>query len=38
MTHEAREQDVRNALAVIDGFSDMIREKSNLIRIEDNLE
>ncbi len=38
MTHEAREQDVRNALAAIDGFSDFIREKSNLIRIEDNLE
>ncbi|MSM38763.1 MAG: homoserine dehydrogenase [Geobacter sp.] len=37
MTHEAREQDVRDALAAIDGFSDIIREKSNLIRIEDNL-
>lgn len=37
MTHEAREMDVRNALDVIDSF-DVIREKSNLIRIEDNLE
>jgi homoserine dehydrogenase len=37
MTHEAREMDVRKALAEIDAF-DIIREKSNLIRIEDNLE
>jgi homoserine dehydrogenase len=37
MTHEAREADVRNALAEIDSF-DIVREKSNLIRIEDNLE
>ena len=37
MTHEAREMDVRKALADIDSF-DIIREKSNLIRIEDNLE
>jgi homoserine dehydrogenase len=37
MTHEASEHDVRSALTAIDGFSDIIREKSNLIRIEDNL-
>ncbi|WP_243371179.1 homoserine dehydrogenase [Geotalea sp. SG265] len=37
MTHEAREMDVRKALSVIDTF-DIIKEKSNLIRIEDNLE
>ncbi len=37
ITHEAREQDVRNALEKIDSF-DIVREKSNLIRIEDNLE
>jgi homoserine dehydrogenase len=37
MTHEAREADVRNALAEIDSF-DIVSEKSNLIRIEDNLE
>lgn len=37
MTHEAREMDVRTALAEIDAF-DFIKEKSNLIRIEDNLE
>jgi homoserine dehydrogenase len=37
MTHEAREMDMRNALAEIDSF-DIVREKSNLIRIEDNLE
>ena len=37
MTHEAREADVRRALAEIDAF-DVIREKSNFIRIEDNLE
>ena len=37
MTHEAREMDVRKALEEIDAF-DIIREKSNLIRIEDNLE
>lgn len=37
MTHEAREMDVRQALKEIDSL-DVIREKSNLIRIEDNLE
>ena len=37
MTHEAREMDVRKALAAIDSF-DITREKSNFIRIEDNLE
>lgn len=37
MTHEAREADVRNALAAIDSF-DIVSEKSNMIRIEDNLE
>lgn len=37
MTHEAREMDIRQALTEIDAF-DIIREKSNLIRIEDNLE
>jgi homoserine dehydrogenase len=37
MTHEAREMDIRKALAEIDAF-DIISEKSNLIRIEDNLE
>ena len=37
ITHEARELDVRNALEKIDSF-DIIRERSNLIRIEDNLE
>lgn len=37
MTHEAQEKDVRAALAEIDEL-DFIREKSNLIRIEDNLE
>jgi homoserine dehydrogenase len=37
MTHDAREADVRHALAEIDSF-DVIREKSNYIRIEDNLE
>ena len=37
MTHEARESDVRRALAEIDAF-EVIREKSNFIRIEDNLE
>jgi homoserine dehydrogenase len=37
MTHEAREMDVRRALAEIDGF-EIITEKSNLIRIEDALE
>ncbi|GFO68049.1 homoserine dehydrogenase [Geomonas limicola] len=36
MTHEAREADIRKALAEIDGF-DVIREKSTFIRIEDNL-
>ena len=37
MTHEAREADVRRALAEIDTF-EVIREKSNFIRIEDNLD
>jgi homoserine dehydrogenase len=37
MTHEAREQDVRLALAEIDSF-DVIREQTKLIRIEDNLD
>ncbi|HEY5975242.1 MAG TPA: homoserine dehydrogenase, partial [Geobacteraceae bacterium] len=37
MTHEAREQDIRAALAEIDGF-EVIKEKCNFIRIEDNLE
>ncbi|MBJ6724210.1 homoserine dehydrogenase [Geomesophilobacter sediminis] len=37
MTHEAREGDVRQALEEIDAF-DVIRERSNFIRIEDNLE
>ena len=37
MTHEAREMDVRKALEAIDSF-DITREKSNFIRIEDNLE
>ncbi|HBA88604.1 MAG TPA: homoserine dehydrogenase [Geobacter sp.] len=37
MTHEAREEDVRHALAEIDNF-EVIRDKSNFIRIEDNLE
>ncbi len=37
MTHEAREMDIRKALSVIDNF-DVIKEKSNVIRIEDNLE
>ena len=37
MTHEAREADVRRALAEIDTF-EVIRAKSNFIRIEDNLE
>ncbi len=37
MTHEAREGNVRKALAEIDGF-EFIREKTHLIRIEDNLE
>ena len=37
ITHEAREMDVRAALDRIDSF-DITREKSNLIRIEDNLE
>ncbi len=37
MTHEAREQDVRMALAEIDSF-DVIREQTKLIRIEDNLD
>ncbi|MBI1922397.1 MAG: homoserine dehydrogenase [Geobacter sp.] len=36
-THDAREGNVRAALAEIDGF-DIVMEKSNLIRIEDNLE
>jgi homoserine dehydrogenase len=37
MTHEARESDVLRALDEIDAF-EVIREKSNFIRIEDNLE
>lgn len=37
ITHEATERDILAALAEIDGL-DMIRENSNLIRIEDNLE
>jgi len=37
ITHEAREMNVRNALKEIDSF-DIIKEKSHLIRIEDNLE
>ncbi len=37
ITHEAAEQDVAAALAEIDRL-EMIREKSRLIRIEDNLE
>lgn len=37
MTHEAREEDVRKALAEIDTF-EVIQAKSNFIRIEDNLE
>lgn len=37
ITHEAAESDILAALAEIDGL-DMIKEKSCLIRIEDNLE
>ena len=37
ITHEAKESDITAALADIDGL-EMIKEKSNLIRIEDNLE
>jgi homoserine dehydrogenase len=37
MTHEARETDVRKALEEIDGF-ELITEKSNFIRIENELE
>ncbi|ABB31860.1 homoserine dehydrogenase [Geobacter metallireducens RCH3] len=37
MTHEARESDVRTALDEIDTF-DIITQKSQVIRIEDNLE
>jgi homoserine dehydrogenase len=37
MTHEAREVDIMKALAEIDSY-DITKEKSNLIRIEDNLE
>jgi homoserine dehydrogenase len=37
ITHEATESDIRAALSEIDEF-EMIRESSNLIRIEDNLE
>jgi homoserine dehydrogenase len=37
MTHEAKEKDIRSALAEIDAF-DAINGKSILIRIEDNLE
>jgi homoserine dehydrogenase len=37
MTHEAKESEIRAALAEINAF-DVIKEKSNYIRIEDNLE
>ena len=37
MTHEAREDDMRKALAEIDTF-EVIRARSTFIRIEDNLE
>jgi homoserine dehydrogenase len=37
MTHEAREMDVRSALAMIDNLG-ITTEKTNMIRIEDNLE
>ena len=37
ITHQAVESDIQSALAEIDGL-DMIKEKSCLIRIEDNLE
>ncbi len=37
ITHEAAESDIQAALAEIDAL-EMIRESSNLIRIEDNLE
>lgn len=37
MTHEAKEKDIRAALAEIDAF-EVINRKSILIRIEDNLE
>src|SRR5512138_51508 len=37
LTHEAKEREIRAALAEIDGF-DVINGKSILIRIEDNLE
>ncbi|EKD59422.1 MAG: hypothetical protein ACD_55C00015G0001, partial [uncultured bacterium] len=37
MTHEARESDMRRALAEIDTY-EVIRGKSTFIRIEDNLE
>jgi homoserine dehydrogenase len=37
MTHEAREMDVRKALAMIDNLG-ISTEKTNMIRIEDNLE
>ena len=37
MTHQAREMDVRTALAMIDNLG-ITTEKTNMIRIEDNLE
>jgi homoserine dehydrogenase len=37
MTHEAKEMDVRSALAMIDKLG-ITTEKTNMIRIEDNLE
>jgi homoserine dehydrogenase len=37
MTHEAKEMDVRSALAMIDNLG-ITTEKTNMIRIEDNLE
>ncbi len=37
ITHEASEHEIKAAIAEIDGF-ELIREKSCLIRIEDNLE
>jgi homoserine dehydrogenase len=38
MTHEAREADIRTALDKIDTYTDIVTRKTNLIRIEDNLE
>jgi homoserine dehydrogenase len=37
MTHEAREADIRRALAEIDNLA-FVREKSRVIRIESQLE